>query len=105
MFENINATAFEKEVASNSDAVLVDVRTREEFEAGHIPGAVNIDISSFDFADKISELDKAKQYLVYCRSGARSFNACNIMVNEGFQKLTNLQGGIMSWQGEVAVGA
>lgn len=105
MFENINAVAFEKEINANPEAVLVDVRTREEFEAGHIPGAENIDVSSFDFSEKIEAFDKSKTYLVYCRSGARSFNACNIMANMGFKNLTNLQGGVISWRGQIAVGA
>jgi len=105
MFENINAVAFQKEINANSEAVLLDVRTREEFESGHIPEAENIDVSSFDFADQIAKLDKSKTYLVYCRSGARSYNACNLMANMGFSNLVNMQGGVMSWQGEIAVGA
>ena len=105
MFENINPVAFEKEMKANPNAVIIDVRTPEEFEGGHLPGAQNINISGFDFEDQVQQLDKNQQYLVYCRSGARSFNACNVMINLGFEKVTNMQGGILSWQGEVTVGA
>jgi rhodanese-related sulfurtransferase len=104
MFDNINASVFEKEVQNNPDAVLLDVRTAEEFNSGHLPDAVNIDIHSPSFMSDIEKLDKSKYYLVYCRSGARSYNACNIMANSGFTKLANMMGGIMSWRGEVAVG-
>ncbi|KAB1063792.1 rhodanese-like domain-containing protein [Salibacter halophilus] len=103
MFENINAHAFEKEIQNNPDAVLIDVRTPGEFESGHIPNAVNLNLQDPAFQSELQKLDKSKKYLVYCRSGARSFNACNIMTNSGFDDVTNLQGGIVSWRGEVAV--
>lgn len=103
MFENINAVAFQKEVEANSEAVLIDVRTADEFESGHLPNAINLNVTSHDFMERVEQLDKSKTYLVYCRSGARSFNACNLMYNAGIENVTNLQGGIIAWQGEVVV--
>ena len=75
---------------------IVDVRTKEEFEEGHIEGAVNYDIYSPGFAGNITELDKSKSYLVYCTSGSRSLQAVMFMRKNGFTKVENLGGGIMS---------
>jgi rhodanese-related sulfurtransferase len=104
MFDNINAAVFEKEIENNPEAIILDVRTVEEFQSGHLPNAVNIDIHSPAFMAEIEKLDKDKYYLIYCRSGARSYNACNIMANGGFSKTANMMGGIISWRGQVEVG-
>lgn len=101
MFENIDAQAFEKEAANNKNAVILDVRTADEYSSGHLENAVNVDFNAPDFRSRLETLDKSKKYLVYCRSGARSFNACNIMSQTGFDQVVNMQGGIMSWRGKV----
>jgi rhodanese-related sulfurtransferase len=85
-----------------SGAVVLDVRTNGEFKSGHIEKAVQIDISSNGFTDKIGQLDKNKTYLVYCRSGNRSATACRVMAANGFTNLFNLSGGIGAWNGKVA---
>lgn len=85
------------QIAENTpDAVIIDVRTPAEFAGGKLPGAKNIDIFSKDFTNQIDKLDKDKTYLLYCRSGNRSGQACNIMAGLGFTKLYNLAGGVMS---------
>lgn len=71
-------------------AVLLDVRTPEEFATGHLEGAINIDIQSADFDARVSELDPDATYLVYCRSGNRSGQAMSRMQAQGFTDLTNL---------------
>jgi phage shock protein E len=96
-FQNVNAATLEKMTQENPGVVLLDVRTAQEVAKGVIPGAVHIDVSRPDFIEKINQLDKSKSYVVYCHSGRRSVNACNMMANEGFQQLYNLQGGILSW--------
>lgn len=86
----------------NENAIILDVRTEEEFNSERIPNAINIDIyKGQGFIYSLEELDKNKAYYVYCRSGMRSENACKIMNQLGFEKTYNLQGGIMSWQGEM----
>lgn len=86
----------------NDNAVILDVRTEEEFNSEKIPNSINIDIyKGQGFVYLIDELDKNKDYYVYCRSGARSENACRIMNQMGFEKTYNLVGGIISWQGAV----
>ena len=64
---------------------LLDVRTPEEFAAGHLAGAENIDFYAADFADQIDALDQGEQYVVYCRSGNRSGQATALMAADGIR--------------------
>lgn len=85
------------------NVVLIDVRTPGEVAQGHIPGAAQfIDFNGADFKTEIGKLDKSKTYIMYCRSGGRSGGASRYMVENGFQNVYNLQGGIMNYQGELA---
>jgi phage shock protein E len=69
---------------------IIDVRTVEEFNAGHLEGALNIPVEVGDFAGTISELDPEGNYLVYCRTGRRSGLAIEQMTQLGFKNLSNL---------------
>ena len=73
--------------------VIVDVRTPEEFAAGHLQGAVNLDVSASTFDSQISALDKDVVYAVYCRSGNRSTIAVGKMSDAGFTNLFNFNKG------------
>ena len=85
----------------NSSFVL-DVRTQEEFNAGHIPGAQVLDIQQPQkFMDGLSKLNPETHCFVYCRSGARSDKACKILTQSGFKNVYNLLGGILEWQGPI----
>lgn len=75
--------------------VIVDVRTPKEFNSGHLPKAVNIDLLSKDFADKIQRLDKKKTYLVYCHLGSRCHHAAEFMDENGFKKVFSVGGNIL----------
>lgn len=87
----------------DKDAVILDVRTEDEWEEGIIPGAKMINIyEGQGFIYKIDELDKTKNYYVYCKSGGRSGQACNIMNQLGFENAFNLVGGFSQWNGDVA---
>lgn len=89
-------------LTEQQQAVVLDVRTQEEFESGYIPKAINIDIQmGQSFIDEINSLDKNKFYYVYCRSGARSSQAVQLMRELGFNDTYNLLGGILEWEGEV----
>ena len=77
---------------------IVDVRTPQEFDSIAIQKAVNIDYKNPSFKDNIQVLDKTKPVLVYCRSGKRSLNAINIMVELGFSEVYNMQGGILAFK-------
>jgi rhodanese-related sulfurtransferase len=80
------------EAALEQDAVVIDVRTPEEYDAGHIEGAQLLDIQSASFAAGVEQLDPEQTYVVYCRSGNRSATATDQMEAAG---LTVLDGGAM----------
>lgn len=86
-----------QEMMSNDDVVVLDVRTPDEYNTGHIANAQHIDYYSENFKQKVAELDKGKTYIVYCRSGARSGKSQEIMKSLGFEKVYNLKGGVMAW--------
>lgn len=103
MAADISQEEWRKLIEETDNSVILDVRTEEEVEDGYIPGMINIDIrQGQDFLDEIEKLDKSKTYFVYCRSGARSGQACALMNQMGFDKTYNLLGGFMNWDGEVA---
>jgi len=77
---------------------LIDVRTKEEYNAGYIPGAQNIDFFSPTFIDDINKLDKERPIFLYCKSGNRSAKCAKAMVNQGFVKIYDLEGGFSKWK-------
>jgi rhodanese-related sulfurtransferase len=98
-FKNISATELKAmRAAQPNEIVLIDVRTAAESNQRAIAGtAAFIDIMSSAFDSKIQALDRNKTYVIYCRSGNRSAQACHIMERKGFQKLYNLAGGISAY--------
>ena len=89
--------------AQASDSIILDVRTPEEYEAGHIINAQLLDIRDPQgFMSGMDELDKSQTYFVYCRSGARSAQACELFKQQGIENCYNLLGGILEGQGELA---
>jgi rhodanese-related sulfurtransferase len=79
--------------------MIIDVRNPDEYNGGHIPGAVLLSIADSSFKDKIDDLDPDLTYYVYCRSGGRSRKACESMAQSGFTKVFNLEKGILEWIG------
>jgi rhodanese-related sulfurtransferase len=96
--ETISPKKFKK-LSKKKNTVVIDVRTPEEFAAGHIPGAQLINVQNAGFEEQVKVLDTTKTYLLYCRSGKRSQNALNKMKALGFTKVYHLQGGIENWKG------
>lgn len=91
-----------KQLEEDNNSIVLDVRTQEEVDLGMIPSSIHIDIyKGQGFIDALEKLDKTKHYYVYCRSGARSGQACSIMNQLGFKRADNLIGGFNEWQGEV----
>jgi len=76
---------------------VLDVRTPQEYREGHIEGALHIDIYRPDFRKQVSKLDKARKWLVYCRTDNRSRSAAQLMEQMGFD-VTVLLGGYMEYQ-------
>ena len=85
-----------KELEQRKGMVLLDVRTDQEYEQGHIPGAVHIPLS--DIGDRIKKLKKDKELVVYCQSGNRSIWAIKRLMGMGYKNLYNLKGGYRAWK-------
>jgi len=83
---------------SNTNVVLLDVRSVAEFEKGRIPGAINMDVNSPRFPEMIGTLDKNKTYLVNCAVGMRSAKACKKLEGAGFKELYDLAPGFDGWK-------
>ena len=81
----------------DSDYILVDVRTIEEYESGHIQGAVNFDFYSESFDNDILTLDKSSSIILYCRTQNRSTKTANYLKENGYNEITVIAGGITSW--------
>lgn len=96
----VSASEFNNLVNSaknDPSTILIDLRTQQEYDSGHIDGSKVIDYYSSDFKNQLNQLDKSKTYLVYCNSGHRSGLAVNIMKQLGFNKIYELDGGIQAW--------
>ena len=87
-----------EQLRTRTNTVLLDVRSAAEFEKGHIPGAINMDINSTQFTEKASGLDKGKTYLVNCAVGMRSARACQKLTALGFTNLVDLAPGFDGWK-------
>jgi rhodanese-related sulfurtransferase len=92
----LDAVGFQAKT-QETGVVILDVRTKAEFDEGHIANAININVESNEFFSEISKLDKSKTYAVYCRSGRRSADALAKMSNEQFISLSHLDGGVIDW--------
>lgn len=89
-----------KIIIESGNALVVDVRTADEFKEGHISGAQNIDVYEAAFEEEVNMLDKNTKYVVNCRSGGRSASAVSLMSELGFKNVINLEGGIIAWERE-----
>lgn len=96
-YDNADPNAFATRL-TEPDVVLLDVRTADEYDEGHIANALNIDVKEDDFVEKVkSTIPSGKIVAVYCRSGKRSANAAGMLTKEGY-RVVNLVGGIMAWK-------
>lgn len=99
--ENLDSETFESKLKNDPSGVLIDTRTKAEFEDAKIPGSFLIDFMSPNFADEVAKLDKSKSYYLYCRSGNRSYHAAKEFKRQGFERVYNLEDGIINWNGEI----
>lgn len=98
--ERVSPGDFETRLSGGGTAgvQLIDVRTPREYNAGHIDGAVLLDISKRDvFNNGIDALDKNRPVLVYCAVGGRSAAAAKLLADKGFSQIVDLNGGINAW--------
>lgn len=94
----ISPEAFETKLQQDSTIQLIDVRTPEEYVAGHIAGSVNMNIYDDDFAAQFGKLDKNRPVLVYCARGGRSADAAEQMAKAGYTQVFDLNGGFIAWK-------
>jgi rhodanese-related sulfurtransferase len=80
----------------DSDDLLVDVRNAEEFSAGHIPGAINIPLD--EIRGRLQEIPTDKKIYIYCEAGLRGYLAQRILRQRGFNAVSNLAGGYVTWK-------
>ncbi len=97
MLIDLSANQFETEIAKQESALLLDVRTEEEYYYGHLKGSLLIPVS--ELSERITEIEsyRDKQILVYCRSGVRSITAGEILAENGFDSVAHLEPGISGW--------
>jgi rhodanese-related sulfurtransferase len=94
--------AFAEKKMNKKKVVVLDVRTTQEFNEGHLPNAIHIDVmDSVAFVQQSGKLKKGKTYLVYCKSGRRSAKAAAIMEQQGFRHIWNMEAGITAWKGTI----
>lgn len=85
-----------KELLTQENTVLLDVRTEEEYWEESVKDSLNIPLHELE--ERVIELDKNKTYITFCRSGIRSKTAALILLEEGFTKVFNSQEGILTWK-------
>lgn len=92
----VEALEFSRLICADTSALVLDVRTGDEFAAHHIPHAVNMDYYSGDFRSQLFSLDKNKTIYIYCLSGGRSEEAASLLEGAGY-RVVEMTGGINSW--------
>ena len=94
--QKIDRATVEAEVIGK-EVQWIDVRTPQEYNAGHIDDAVNFDIKGESFVEQINTLDKNQPVYLYCRRGGRSNRAAEILKSEGFKEIYDYTGGYEEW--------
>ncbi|GHB53616.1 thioredoxin [Persicitalea jodogahamensis] len=89
--------AFNQKLADTPQGQLLDVRTPDEYEQGHLAKSQNLDVKDPVFVQKLATLDKDKPVFVYCLSGGRSGKAAKLLVDNGFKEVYDMQGGFLKW--------
>ncbi len=95
MINEIDSESLHERLAKGEDLLLVDIRTPAEVSQGAIPGAMELPMHLIPL--RMSELPKDKDVVLYCRSGARSYQACAYLLQQGHPRVLNLRGGIIAW--------
>jgi thioredoxin len=93
----LDAVSFGKALSADAQGVLIDVRTKDEFDSGHLENALLMDWRSDDFDRRADAVDKGKTIYIYCLSGGRSADAADHLREKGY-KVVEMEGGIMKWK-------
>ncbi len=98
-YDVLSSEEFETAIRTQKKIYLLDVRAKSEFDDRKIPNALNLDIRNPNFKNKIAQFDPAKAVYIYCQSGKRAGRACDMFVKLGFEKVYNLKGGLIQYEG------
>ena len=97
--EVLDQSLYQQKLNENGQRVqIIDVRTPEEFQAGHLEGAKNINFYSENFAELLSSFDKNQPTFIYCQSGKRSASAAEVLKKLQFKEVYDLKGGYRTWK-------
>lgn len=96
MIKTMSVDELKRKMDAGETFTLIDCREQNEWDQGHIPGAKLIPLSRFN--EHISELKNSDEIILQCRSGVRSLKACQILLENDFENLANLEGGILDWE-------
>lgn len=96
--KNISVDEAARLIKSDTNVVVLDIRTPREFEAGHIKGATNINFNDKEFAKRIATLDKNKTYIIHCQGGGRSGRACEQIKTLYFKNMLHMNQGFGAWE-------
>ena len=88
------------QIRTEKDLIVLDVRTPEEYQSGHLQDAKNVNFLAGDFDTQIKSLDKSKKYVVYCKKGGRSRKASEVLVQAGFENVLDVSGGFDAWKAQ-----
>lgn len=86
----------ERQQRADADLVVLDVRSPEEFAAGHVPGAINIPYDRI--GERLAEVPRDKDVILYCQSGRRAGIAAQALAEHGYSRLFHLEGDIADWK-------
>lgn len=95
LVNEIEATELQSRIVAGDDIMLLDIRSAGEVAHGILPNAEHMAMHLIPL--RIADLPKDKDIVLYCRSGARSYHACNFLAQQGVNNVLNLRGGIVSW--------
>lgn len=96
----LSSQEFSEKLAASKNAVVLDVRTPEEFAMGHIANAKNINVNSPTFRADVTKISKDAEVFVYCKSGSRSATAIKELSELGYTQLWDLDGGVLKWESD-----
>ena len=96
-YETITSPILKDWIGEQRPIQLLDVRTLSEIQGGTIKGSKHADVMSGQLKNAVTQLDKEKDLVVFCRSGNRSKMACSFLAGQGFEKVYNLAGGYTDW--------
>ncbi|MFJ7648255.1 rhodanese-like domain-containing protein [Lysinibacillus sp. NPDC097279] len=96
--KSMDTTQLLEQLDSNEDLYIIDVREDDEVAQGVIPGAKHIALGTIP--ERLEEIDRSKPYIIVCKAGGRSANACAYLEAQGFD-VTNLEGGMLAYDGEL----